>query len=41
MDKYEITDDSKGGSYRIYSTVKAYKGADSESIAIFSNIVNY
>ena len=32
---------SKGSSYRIYSTVKAYKGTDSESIAIFSNIVNY
>lgn len=32
---------SKGSSYRIYSTVKAYKGADSESIAIFSNVVNY
>ena len=32
---------SKGSSYRIFSTVKAYKGADSESIAIYSNIVNY
>lgn len=32
---------SKGSSYRVYSTVKAYKGADSESIAIFSNVVNY
>lgn len=29
------------GSYRIFSTVKAYKGAHSESVAIFSNIVNY
>ncbi len=32
---------SKGSSYRIFSTVKAYKGTDSESIAIYSNIVNY
>ncbi|MGL5714215.1 MAG: hypothetical protein ACRCXT_11880 [Paraclostridium sp.] len=32
---------SKGSSYRIFSTVKAYKGADAESIAIYSNIVNY
>ena len=32
---------SKGSSYRIFSTVKAYKGADSESIAIYSNIINY
>lgn len=32
---------SKGSSYRIFSTVKAYKGADSESIAIYSNTVNY
>ena len=32
---------SKGNSYRIFSTVKAYKGTDSESIAIYSNIVNY
>ena len=32
---------SKGNSYRIFSTVKAYKGTDSESIAIYSNTVNY
>lgn len=32
---------SKGSSYRIFSTVKAYKGNDSESIAVYSNIVNY
>lgn len=32
---------SKGSSYRIFSTVKAYKGADAESIAVYSNIVNY
>ena len=32
---------SKGNSYRIFSTVKAYKGIDSESIAIYSNTVNY
>ena len=32
---------SKGNSYRIFSTVKAYKGTDSESIAVYSNIVNY
>ena len=32
---------SRGSSYRIFSTVKAYKGTDSESIAIYSNTVNY
>ena len=31
----------KGNSYRIFSTVKAYKGIDSESIAMYSNTVNY
>lgn len=36
--RYQV---SKGNSYRIFSTVKAYKGTDSESIAVYSNIVNY
>lgn len=32
---------SKGYDYRVFSTVKAYKGTKSESIAVYSKIVKY
>ena len=32
---------SKGYEYRVFSTVKAYKGSKSESIAVYSKIVKY
>ncbi|MEG2869775.1 MAG: hypothetical protein RR894_18745, partial [Terrisporobacter sp.] len=32
---------NKGYVYRIFSTVKAYKGSKSESIAVYSKIVKY
>lgn len=32
---------SKGYNYRVFSTVKAYKGTKSESVAVYSKIVKY
>ena len=32
---------SKGYEYRVFSTMKSYKGDKSESVASFSNIVDY